>query len=157
MGGAFTDSPKLTWRWCFYINLPFGLITTLFVIFCFTAPKTTVQAKVGWKAQLGQMDLHGTALFLPGVVCLLLALSWGGTQYPWKSARIIVLLVLAVLLLVGFVAIQIWKGNEATVPPRVFKNRNVFGSAIFAFCVGGSLFVLLFYVSCKSCDFQDSH
>jgi hypothetical protein len=115
-------------------------------VFFFSPPKNTATSEVSWKSQLGQMDLIGTVLFLPGVVALLLALSWGGTQYPWKSARVIALFVLAGIFLIGFVLVQFWKGEKATVPPRVFSNRNVFGSAIYGFCLGGALFVLLFYV-----------
>jgi MFS family permease len=149
MGGAFTDNPHLTWRWCFYINLPFGAVTALFIIFFFTSPQRKKLAKVGWKGQLKQMDLPGTSLFLPGVVCLLLALQWGGTKYAWGSGRIIALLVLAGVLLLGFVLIQIFSGERATVPTRVFKNRNIWSCAWFGAMLGGSFFVMMFYVSLR--------
>jgi uncharacterized membrane protein len=103
------------------------------------------------------MDPLGTALFLPGIICLLLALSWGGVQYPWKSGRIIALFVIAFILLTGFILAQIWEGDSATLPPRVMKNRNVFGSAIFIFCMCGSLFVLLIYVSSLFLDTSHTH
>jgi len=41
------------------------------------------------RARLAQLDFFGTAAFVPGIVCLLLALQWGGFDYPWRSARII--------------------------------------------------------------------
>jgi MFS family permease len=147
MGGAFTDNPKLTWRWCFYINLPFGLITTLFIVFFFTSPKRTKAAKLTAFQQLSQMDLLGSFFFLPGVVCLLLALQWGGTKYPWGNGRIIALLVIAPCLLAAFVAVQIWRQEKATVPPRIFKNRNIWACAFFGACLGGAFFVMIFYVS----------
>jgi hypothetical protein len=96
--------------------------------------------------QIRQFDLYGTACFLPGVICLLLALQWGGSTYPWKSWRIIFLFVLAGLLLIGFAIIQSWKQEEATIPPRVIKNRNVWSSAWFAFFTGAAFFVLIFYI-----------
>jgi len=85
-------------------------------------------------------------LFLPAIVCLLLALQWGGSKYEWNSGRIIALLVLFVLLAVGFVAVQIWKGEDATVPPRIFLNRNIWGCAWFASMIGGSFFILVYYI-----------
>jgi len=147
MGGAFTDNPHLTWRWCFYINLPFGAITALFIIFFFKAPKRAKAANITVWKQLDQMDLPGTAVFLPGVICILLALQWGGTKYTWHSARIIVLLVLGGLLIASFVAIQFFRGEKATVPPRIFMNRSIWSTATFAAFVGGAFFVILYYVS----------
>ncbi|KAF2433313.1 MFS general substrate transporter [Tothia fuscella] len=144
MGGAFTD--RLTWRWCFYINLPFGAVTAFFIVFFFKSPKQLRLAETSWKGKLAQLDLQGTALFLPGVVCLLLALQWGGTKYEWKSGRIIALLVLFVILVIGFIAVQIWKQEEATVPPRVLKNRNIWGCAFYGACLGGAFFVFCFYL-----------
>ncbi|KAF2098513.1 MFS general substrate transporter [Rhizodiscina lignyota] len=144
MGGAFTD--RLTWRWCFYINLPFGLVTGIFIIFFFTAPKHEKAAKMSWREKLSQMDFLGTVMFMPGVICLLLALQWGGSKYPWGNARIIVLFVLFGLLMMAFIGIQIWKQEGATVPPRVFKNRNVWASALFGACLGAAFFILVFYL-----------
>lgn len=100
-----------------------------------------------WKQKLGQMDLYGTALFLPGVICLLLALQWGGSKFPWSNWRIILLFVLFGLLIIGFVGLQFWQGEAATVPPRIFKNRTVWASAWFGGCLGAAFFILVFYVS----------
>ncbi|KAF2663105.1 MFS general substrate transporter [Microthyrium microscopicum] len=145
MGGAFTDNPKLTWRWCFYINLPFGLVTAVFIFIFFKSPKRAkIQSTI--IQQLDAMDLPGTIVFLPGVVCLLLALQWGGTKYTWGSGRIIALLVVSALLIITFVVLQFFRGEKATVPPRVFKNRNIWSTAVFAAFLGGSFFVMMFYL-----------
>ena len=146
MGGAFTDNPKLTWRWCFYINLPLGLITAVFILLSVHSPEGKKTNPVGFMDQLKQMDLLGTTCILPGVICLLLALQWGGTEYEWKDGRIIALLVLAGVLLISFIVIQIRSGERATVPLRVFGNRNIWGSAVFGACVVGCFFVMLYYV-----------
>ncbi|KAF2191552.1 putative MFS transporter [Zopfia rhizophila CBS 207.26] len=146
MGGAFTDNEKLTWRWCFYINLPLGLVTTIFIVLFAPAPGGNKSNTVSFMDQLKQIDLPGTTVMLPGVICLLLALQWGGTKYEWKDGRIITLLVLAGVLLIGFIVIQIRSGERATVPPRVFGNRNIWGSAVFGACVTGCFFLMLYYI-----------
>jgi MFS family permease len=83
LGGAFTSN--VTWRWCFYINLPFGGIAMVFIFLLLQVPDrdTTKLPLIG---KLAQLDGLGTAALLPGTVCLLLALQWGGPTYPVSAA-----------------------------------------------------------------------
>ncbi|KAK6357680.1 hypothetical protein TWF718_001988 [Orbilia javanica] len=146
LGGVFTDSEKLTWRWCFWINLPFGAVTALFIVFFYTDIRKVKATNLTWKDRLEQFDIHGTVIFMPAIICLLLALQWGGSKYAWGNGRIIALLVLAGVLLSLFVAIQIWKQDKATVPPRILKQRSVASAAWFAAMLGSAFFVLVYFV-----------
>lgn len=101
---------------------------------------------LSWKAKARLMDIEGTIVFVPGIVCALLALQWGGSKYPWSNWRIIFLFVLFGILICTFVAIQFWKGDRATVPPRIIKQRTVGASAFFVATLGGSFFAIIYYI-----------
>lgn len=91
-------------------------------------------------------DPVGTAIFLPCVVCVLLALQWGGTTYPWDDGRIIALFVLFGVLLAAFVAVQFYMGEDATVPARIAAQRSVWSSGFYSACVGASFFTMVYYL-----------
>lgn len=126
--------------------MPIGAVTIVVIAFFFDSPDQKLAPSEGWKARINQLDPLGTAVFLPGIVCLLLALQWGGSTYAWGNARIIVLFVLFGLLISAFVAIQIWKGDQATVPPRIIKQRSIYGASIFAISLGASFFIFVYYL-----------
>jgi MFS family permease len=96
--------------------------------------------------KLQQFDPIGNLAIFPGIICLILALQWGGTVYSWGSARIIVLLVVCGVLCLVFIGIQIWKQESATVPPRIVKQRSIAAGLWFGFFNGAGMMVILYYV-----------
>lgn len=120
----------------------------LFILFFYKPTKTARVGTLatGWKAILNQFDIFGTMVFLPMIVCLLLALQWGGSKYPWHNGRIIALLVIFAVLLVIFLGIQWVKQDNATVPPRVFRQRSVAAGAWFGATLGAAFFIFVYYL-----------
>lgn len=85
VGGAFTSN--VTWRWAFYINLPFGGLVFLFVLTLLQATRSTASRDtLPWTGKLQQLNIEGVVSLLGGVICLCLALQWGGFTYKVSFA-----------------------------------------------------------------------
>ena len=110
IGGAITDN--LSWRWVFYVNIPVGLAALAVILLTLPRVKERVAHRI---------DFVGIAVFIAAVVPLLLALTWGGSKYEWRSAQIIGLLAGSLLMTVLFVLVEL-KVAEPIVPMAFFKN-----------------------------------
>lgn len=144
LGGVFTE--KISWRWCFYINLPIGGVSAAIILFTFVAPRSADPIKADLKEKLLQMDLLGTFTIMAAVVCYLLALQWGGVTKSWGSADVIGTLVGFVLLIIAFIVIEVLMGERALLQGRLLKKRIIIVVCVYVVFLAGSFFMLLYYL-----------
>ena len=144
LGGVFTE--KLSWRWCFYINLPIGGVSAVIIFFTFKTPAAARPVPASWKEILLQMDLVGTFLIMASTVCYLLALQWGGTTKPWSDSTVIGTLIGFVLLTIAFAVNEGYMGSRALLQPQLLLKRRVWTSCGFIFFISGGYFALVYYL-----------
>jgi len=119
VGGLFTD--KISWRWVFYINIPLAVISFIIILLFVNIPGNDEDMK----KKILRIDYAGTLFLILCVVSLLLALEWGGADYPWSSFEIIFLFCLFAFLLIIFITIEFKFAKEPIISPKIFKVRNI--------------------------------
>ncbi|MFI1538539.1 MFS transporter [Streptomyces anandii] len=128
LGGYFTD--HLSWRWCFYVNVPFGLATLAVVTVVLKLPKPPAR---------GRFDVLGALLLAAASTCLVLLTSWGGTEYAWDSRVVLGLGAGAAAAAVLFLVVEHF-AVEPLIPLRLFKDSVFNVSALVGLVVGVALF-----------------
>ncbi|EPQ52853.1 MFS general substrate transporter [Gloeophyllum trabeum ATCC 11539] len=142
IGGALTA--KVTWRWCFWLNLPIGGVT-LGIIFLFLHEPHRPQTE-SIPRRLMSIDWLGITLLHGSVISLLIALQNGGVRDAWGAGVTIAELVVFGVLLLGFVALQVFLGERAAIPVRLLKNRTILAATTHNFAIGATYFSLAYFL-----------
>ena len=122
LGGFITDA--LSWHWVFFVNIPIGILIIILFALYFPDIKPA--------ASKHRIDYAGVTTLILTVVPIMLALSWGGAQYPWDSLLVIGLFVFSAVMLLLFILIES-RVEEPIIPLGLFKNQIVAISIIVAF------------------------
>ncbi|WP_406496532.1 DHA2 family efflux MFS transporter permease subunit [Streptomyces sp. NBC_01604] len=128
LGGYFTD--HLSWRWCFYFNVPFGLVTLAVVALVPKLPKPTARPR---------LDILGALLLATASTCLVLLTSWGGTEHAWDSRVVLGLGAGAVAASVLFLVAEHFAA-EPLIPLRLFRDSVFNVTGLVGLVTGVALF-----------------
>jgi DHA2 family multidrug resistance protein len=135
LGGWITDN--YSWPWIFYINVPIGIVATLFTL-SFMRDSSLVRKR-------GSVDIFGIALLAIGLGSLQMLLEKGQKEGWFESSYIIGLTVCAVVALIAFV---IWEMSieHPVINLRVLRHRGFAAGTLFGLVVGfglyGGMFIL---------------
>ena len=131
VGDALTS--RVSWRWCFYINLPLGGPIVILLLLFLRVPKYIKPPSATWKEIVLQLDLPGFSLVLASLVCFILALQWGGQTRAWDNGSVIATLVLWILFSIMFVVMEKLQGTRAMVPLNLVKPRATWANVLWSF------------------------
>ncbi len=128
LGGWFTDD--LSWRWCFWFNVPVGLLTLLVTSLALTLPRPRVRPR---------LDILGALLMAAFSTCLVLLTSWGGTTYDWGD-RVILGLAAGAVVSGGLFLVAEHYAPEPLLPLRLFRDSVFNVTGLVGAAIGIALF-----------------
>ncbi|KIW84041.1 hypothetical protein Z517_03287 [Fonsecaea pedrosoi CBS 271.37] len=140
IGGLFAS--LVTWRWCFWINLPVCGSSFFMTLLFLRVQHTKTAFRVGMKA----IDWCGLLTFLAAILMVLIGLNLGGVVYPWTSAKVIVLLVVGATMFAVFIFCEARLAEYPLLPLGLFKQWSNVASLLVCFSHGLVFMALEFYL-----------
>jgi len=125
-----------SWRWIFFVNIPFGAIALLVTATALPNAATRVKHVI---------DYAGFFLLTLASTALILFTSLGGSSWAWASPQSLGLLIGGVLLTVAFVMVE-RRSVEPVLAPRLFSNRVFSSASAIGFVVGFAMFGALTFL-----------
>ncbi|KAF4564077.1 hypothetical protein EYR36_003328 [Pleurotus pulmonarius] len=141
IGGSLAQHGQ--WRWLFYLNLPVCGLAAAFVIafLRLRTPSGTFREKIG------RMDWIGNLIVVAATTSCVIALTWSGIQFSWRSAHVLVPLLVGLIGLAAFLVYEAYfpknpvvRINLLTQQTNLIANRALvyFMPVYFQACKGAS-------------------
>ncbi|WP_106769154.1 MDR family MFS transporter [Paenibacillus faecalis] len=134
LGAFITDN--IGWEWIFYVNLPIGIVSLIFILIAYKETLSHVKQKIDW---------IGAATLVGAVICLMFGLELGGKTYAWDSPQIISLFAGFLVLFIIFLIAE-FKAAEPIISFKMFRKRLFASSNAVALCYGAAFIVATVYI-----------
>jgi EmrB/QacA subfamily drug resistance transporter len=135
LGGILTDG--LGWEWVLWVNVPVSLIALALT------PRLIAESRASTRARA--FDVAG-AVSVTAALSVLVYAVVDAESAGWGSSKTIGLLVLSLILLAAFVAIEL-RARKPLVPFSIFRIRTLTGANVVGLLVGASLFSMFYFIS----------
>jgi EmrB/QacA subfamily drug resistance transporter len=132
LGGLLIE--KLSWRWAFYVNLPFGVAAVIFSALCLVEHRESAES---------HFDLRGFVLSGGGLAALLYAIS-EGSLVGWTSVLILVAAVVGIAALAAFVRLEMIRAADPLLKIRLLSDRLFRATNITVACSTASFLGVLY-------------
>ena len=176
-GVAFSTGPiiggyltRVSWRWCFAINLPIGVIAIIIILLLLRREllppqplpelegRDTSTRRGRLLARVATIDFGGQMLFLWGLGLLSLALTWGGGVYSWSSAAVLAPLVIGAVLSLGWVLYEygmapgnfigrVFPFQRAMIDWRLLSQRDMAIVFLANLTLGMAMFAVIYFMN----------
>ncbi|KAJ5942963.1 Major facilitator superfamily domain general substrate transporter [Penicillium verrucosum] len=167
IGGYMTQT---SWRWCFAINLPIAVVAMVVVALVLRTelqgplpipePEDSggISTRSGrFLARISTIDYGGQMLFLWGFGLLILALTWAGGVYSWKSVAVLAPLVIGGILTIAWVVYErcmvsgsfmarVLPRQKAMVPWELLRQRDIGLLFLINFSIGIAMFAVMYFM-----------
>ncbi|KAI9334594.1 major facilitator superfamily domain-containing protein [Obelidium mucronatum] len=140
VGGILTD--HISWRWCFYINIPIGVFA---IIVCVAFLRYPPKSGPSIGSQLKQIDFLGATILFIAMICIDTPLQLGGNQWKWNSPQTIALFAVFLALAAAFVYLEMNVIKNPLVPREVFLNKTIVAFSLISFAIGAGMFSGVYY------------
>ena len=134
LGGFFTDTAH--WRWCFWINVPVGIIA--FVL-------AWKYMKLPTKRSTAKVDYLGILFMVLGTAGLVLVTDLGGDQLAWDSPGMIAMIAGTIASIVALVLVE-RRAEEPILPLHLFTGRVFVVATAIAFVLGVAMFAAIGFI-----------
>jgi MFS transporter, DHA2 family, multidrug resistance protein len=135
LGGWITDN--YSWRWIFYVNVPFGLLSLFLTNFMVQDPPHMVKAKK--ESRRHPIDFTGLVLVGTGLGALQVVFDKGQREDWFSSSLITIFTIVSCAALVGF-AIREWNSKYPILNLRLLRNSNFAVSNLLMLMLGATLY-----------------
>ncbi|WP_026573994.1 MDR family MFS transporter [Bacillus sp. UNC438CL73TsuS30] len=134
LGAYITD--HISWHWIFYINLPLGILSFIFIIAFYKESPIHQKQAIDW---------WGAVTLIGAVVCLMFALELGGQKYDWNSGTIISLFIGFTVLFLIFLFVET-RAKDPIISFTMFRHRLFAGSTLVGLFYGASFMAATVYI-----------